>query len=77
MLLRMFYAIPLLGWMFRDAARGSDESRLWFMLNMVMLWILSGVAFGYPGIIVPAIAAAVLTLTTLVVMTAGSLFSRA
>ncbi len=76
MLLRMIYAIPLLGWMLRDAVRGSDESRVWFMLNVVMLWILAGVCFGYPGIIVPALAATFLVLTTLVWMTAGTLLSR-
>ena len=76
MLLRLFCAIPLFGWMLRDAVHGSDESRIWFMLNIVMLWIFSGVIFGLPGIVVPAIAAAFLTLTTLVVMTAGGLFPQ-
>ncbi|MCT8972551.1 hypothetical protein [Microbaculum marinisediminis] len=76
MLLRMIYAIPLLGWMLRDAVQGTDESRVWFMLNMIMLWIFAGVIFGYPGIIIPAIAAAFMVLTTLVWMTAGSLFPR-
>lgn len=76
MLLRMIYAIPLLGWMLRDAVQGTDESRVWFMLNMIMLWIFAGVMFGYPGIIIPAIAAAFMVLTALVWMTAGSLFPR-
>ncbi|WP_436637942.1 hypothetical protein [Microbaculum sp. FT89] len=76
MLLRMIYAIPLLGWMLRDAVQGTDESRVWFMLNMIMLWIFAGVVFGYPGIIIPAIAAAFMVLITLVLMTASSLFPR-
>jgi len=76
MMLRVLFSVPLIGWMIRDAVRGSDESRAWFLANIALLWIWSGVLFGYPGVIIPALAAAGVMLATLVAMTAEGLVRR-
>ena len=76
MLLRVLFSIPLIGWLIRDAIRGTDESRAWFLVNIALLWIWSGVLFGYPGVIIPALAAAGMMLVTLVAITAEGLVRR-
>lgn len=76
MALRFVYSIPLIGWMVRDAIEGPDESRLWALMNVGLLWIWSGILFGYPGILLPALVAAATMLVLLVVLTAGGLFQR-
>ena len=51
----ILYRIPLLGWMLRDAFEGHEDAPLWFALNVIMLWILSVIVFGWAGLIVPAL----------------------
>ena len=57
MFLRILYAIPVLGWLLRDAAEGGDKALIFFLLNLAMMWLLSALFFGYPGIIIPALIA--------------------
>jgi len=57
MFLRVLYAIPVLGWLLRDAAEGSDDAPIFFLVNLAMMWLLSALFFGYPGIIIPALVA--------------------
>jgi len=76
MLLRLLFAIPVIGWMLRDAVRGESDSKAWFLANIVMIWLLAVVFFGYPAIIIPALVATASIIVTLVAMTAHGLVRR-
>lgn len=66
--LRLLYAVPLLGWMLRDAAEGGEAALLWFIFNCVALLGLAIVIFGYPALIIAALAATAGMLTMLVLI---------
>lgn len=68
---RMIYAIPLLGWMLKDVAYGDKDNIYWFIATMVMLWILAIMAFGYPAIILPALALVPTIFVALLLITRG------
>ncbi|MFN4011555.1 MAG: hypothetical protein ACK4K8_16505 [Pannonibacter sp.] len=55
LLLRILMLVPVFNLFLREAIHGSDEDRLWFAFNMVVLWLLAIAAFGYPAIILPAL----------------------
>jgi hypothetical protein len=50
--------IPVLGLFVREAVRGSDATKINFLLNVLMGWILAIYFIGYPAIIVPALVMA-------------------
>lgn len=53
---RLFFAIPVLGWVAKDLLFG-DKNNVWFALIMfVSLWLSSGLVFGLPGLYLPALA---------------------
>ena len=53
---RIFFAIPVIGWIARDVTEG-DQSNIYFaLLTFVSLWIMSGMTFGLPGLYLPAVA---------------------
>lgn len=53
---RMIYAIPLIGWMLKDVVYGDSDNIYYFIASLVMGWILAIIAFGYPAVIIPALA---------------------
>lgn len=53
----VIYNIPVFGWMLREAAEGTVTAKLLFVINCVLLWALAIVIFGFPAIIIPALAA--------------------
>ncbi len=55
-LVGLVYAIPLLGWLIEDAVKGRASAKLFFALNIAILWLAAIAIFGYPAIIVPALA---------------------
>ena len=67
----LIYRIPLFGWMLRDAFHGREDAPLWFALNIIGLWFLSFLAFGYAGLIIPALAMVALVLGTILLITVG------
>jgi len=53
---RVLFAVPVLGWIARDLLEG-DEDNIWYLLGaFVSLWIMAGMAWGLPGIVLPALA---------------------
>ena len=70
-MLRLAYAVPVFGWLLRDAVHGPPSARGWFVANLAMIWLLTIVFLGYPAFIWPvlvaagAMLAAIVTLTTL------------
>lgn len=68
---RLFYAVPLLGWMARDAAEGRESAKVWLLINLALAWLLSFMTFGYAGLIVPALALVAAMFVVLLFITAG------
>lgn len=53
----VIYNIPVFGWMLREAAEGPVAAKLLFVVNCLLLWALAITVFGFPAIIIPALAA--------------------
>ncbi|MCC5978470.1 MAG: hypothetical protein JJU21_10440 [Salinarimonas sp.] len=70
MVLRALYWIPLFGWLLRDAVYGDTLSRIFFVVNLLVLWALAVVIFGYAAVIIPAL---LLTPTFLAIIVAFTL----
>lgn len=52
---RVIYAIPVIGWIARDLMEG-DADNVWYLLvAFFSLWMIAGMTWGLPGIVVPAL----------------------
>lgn len=71
MVLRALYQIPIFGWLLRDAVYGDTLSRVFFVVNLLVLWALAVVIFGYAAIIIPALALTAAFLAVIVILTLG------
>ncbi|WP_296576951.1 hypothetical protein [Phreatobacter sp.] len=67
---------PVLGWMVNDAVTGRDDAKYYFIGNVLLTIVLAVYLFGYPLLIVLALAAAALALTTIVIFTAADMFEN-
>lgn len=53
---RLFFAIPVIGWVAKDLLFG-DKNNVWFaLIGFVSLWLSSALTFGLPGLYLPAVA---------------------
>ncbi|MEX0306779.1 MAG: hypothetical protein AB3N12_05260 [Ruegeria sp.] len=52
---RLLFAIPLFGWMARDAANGSAEDWYYTAAAIFGMWGCSVMLFGLPGLYIPAV----------------------
>ena len=69
LLQRLFFAIPVIGWVARDLMFG-DKNNIWFALIMfVSLWAISALTFGLPGLYIPAVALVPIMFTVLILIT--------
>ncbi|KPQ10537.1 MAG: hypothetical protein HLUCCO17_10760 [Saliniramus fredricksonii] len=71
MVLRALYWIPIFGWLLRDAVHGDTLSRILFVVNLLVLWALAVMIFGYAAIIIPALLLTPTILAIIVVFTLG------
>lgn len=68
---RLFFAIPVIGWVARDLIFG-DKNNIWFaLIAFVSLWLSSALVFGLPGLYLPALALVPIIFVTLIVITWG------
>ncbi|MFN4208144.1 MAG: hypothetical protein ACK4HG_17255 [Agrobacterium albertimagni] len=67
----MIYRVPLFGWMLREAIYGPTTAKVLFVVNLLLLWLLAIIAFGYPAIILPALAAVPTMFVVLLLITKG------
>lgn len=65
------YRVPVLGWMLKEAVQGPATAKVLFVLNLLMIWLLAILTFGYPAIILPALVAVPLMFVLLVLITMG------
>ncbi|MBB4062955.1 hypothetical protein [Gellertiella hungarica] len=70
-MMKMLYHIPLLGWMLKEAASGSQTAQTLFVVNCALVWLLAAIFFGYPAIIIPALVAVPLIFVVLITITKG------
>lgn len=68
---RLFYAIPLIGWIARDLKEGGVSAFTYFLINCALLWIGAIALFGYPAIIIPALTVVPLMFVLLILLTRG------
>jgi len=71
MIARMIYRLPLFGWMLKEAVVGPTTAKVLFVLNLLLVWLLAILAFGYPAIILPALAAVPSMFVILILITKG------
>lgn len=71
MLAQVIYRVPILGWMLKEAISGPTTAKVLFITNILMIWLLAILYFGYPAIILPALAAVPLMFVALIIITLG------
>ncbi|MGX5668775.1 hypothetical protein G6N76_21545 [Rhizobium daejeonense] len=57
MIAKMIYHVPVFGWMLKEAVTGPTTAKVLFIINLLLVWLLAIITFGYPAIIIPALAA--------------------
>ncbi len=68
---RLFYAIPVIGWVARDVAEGDAENLYYAIALFAMLWALSVIFFGIPGLYIPALILVPVVWVILLLITTG------
>ena len=63
--------LPVLGWALREAIRGSDEDRKFFVLNLSLVALLVLLAFGIQGVFVMALVLTPIALLLIVLISRG------
>jgi hypothetical protein len=71
MLARVLYNVPVFGWMLKEAVTGSPTTKVIFIVNLLLIWLLAIVWFGYPAIILPALATVPVVFVLLILITMG------
>jgi len=67
----MIYRVPLFGRMLKEAIHGPTTAKVLFVVNLLLLWLLAIVTFGYPAIIIPALIAVPIMFVLLILITKG------
>ena len=68
---KVIYSVPVFGWMLREAVRGPAATKVLFLINCVLMWLLAVAFFGYPAIIIPALCLVPMMFTILILITNG------
>lgn len=71
MIARLVYHVPVFGWMLKEALQGSQTAKVLFLVNCALIWLLAIVTFGYPAIIIPALALVPVIFLLLILITTG------
>ncbi|HEV7321277.1 MAG TPA: hypothetical protein VGO04_21965 [Ensifer sp.] len=71
MIARLVYHVPVFGWMLKEAVQGSQTAKVLFLVNCALIWLLAIIAFGYPAIIIPALALVPTIFVLLILITTG------
>ncbi|MEM6564199.1 MAG: hypothetical protein AAF665_07130 [Pseudomonadota bacterium] len=53
---RIFFAIPVIGWVARDVLFGDKDNFSFAVVGFFSLWMSSALVFGLPGLYLPAVA---------------------
>jgi hypothetical protein len=69
--LRLFYMIPVFGWIARDTVEKGEENLYYGFALIVSLWGIAILTFGIPGLFIPALAMVPVIMAMLVVIAWG------
>ena len=58
-------------WMLKEAVQGPTTAKVLFVANLLMVWLLAILAFGYPAIIIPALVPVPAMFVVLLLITKG------
>jgi prepilin signal peptidase PulO-like enzyme (type II secretory pathway) len=75
-LVQIFYSVPVIGWLAKDAVHGTDEAKYFFLFNVVVVLAGAIYAFGYPLAITLALIGTGLALSGVVLLTMGDVIDR-
>ncbi len=68
---KAIYSFPVLGWLLKDAVKGGPTALLWFIFNIIAVWLIAIAYFGLPALIVPALVAVPVIFVVLILLTMG------
>lgn len=69
LLQRLFFAIPVIGWVAKDLMFG-DKNNIWFaIIGFFSLWMSAALTFGLPGLYLPALALVPIMFVVLICIT--------
>ncbi|MEI2297048.1 hypothetical protein [Ensifer sp. MJa1] len=71
MIAKIVYQVPVFGWMLKEAMQGPQTVKVLFLVNCALIWLLAIVTFGYPAIIIPALALVPVIFILLILITMG------
>ena len=69
--LRLFYMIPVFGWIARDTAEKGEENLYYGLALILSLWGIAILTFGVPGLYIPELAMVPVMVATLVAIAWG------
>ena len=64
-------AIPLIGRIAREVTEGDADNKWYLAIILLTLWILAGMTWGLPAVVIPFIMVAPLCLVMLIALTRG------
>mgnify|MGYP007014103872 FL=1 len=68
---RLFFLVPIIGWVARDLIYG-DKDTIWYALvAFISLWLSAILLFGLPGLYIPALAMVPVIFLILILITFG------
>lgn len=73
---RIFYSVPVVGWLVKDAVHGSDEAKYFFLFNVLVVLAGAIYAFGYPLAITLALIGTGLGLSWVILLSMGDVIER-
>ena len=68
---RGIYAVPVIGRIAREVIEGDADNKWYLAVALLSLWILAGMAWGLPALVVPFALAVPMCLVMLVALTRG------
>ncbi|MFY2826185.1 MULTISPECIES: hypothetical protein [Ruegeria] len=68
---RLLFAIPVFGWLAKDAANGEAEDWYYTAAAIVSMWGCSALLFGLPGLYIPAVMMVPMMFILLILISRG------
>ncbi|WP_209504235.1 MULTISPECIES: hypothetical protein [unclassified Ruegeria] len=68
---RLFFAIPVFGWLARDAANAKAEDLYYTVGAVLSMWGCSAMVFGLPGLYIPALMMVPVMFLVLILISRG------
>ncbi len=71
LLLRLFFMVPIIGWMAKDLLYG-DKDHIWYVLvTVISLWGIAILKFGVIGLYLPAVGLVPVIFAVLILISRG------